>query len=253
MKNNINSVFVIGAGNVAYHLLSALKKEVQIVGIHSKGVKNAKELSTLYNIKLYKDLVQIPNCDLVLICTNDDTIHAIIKQIPSHLNIAYTSGSIELPEEYQNVGVFYPLQTFSKNKPLNLSDVPFLIEANNEILFHQLFKLGQNLSSKVIKANSSERKKIHLAAVFINNFTNHMTYISSELMKKNNLDWELLLPLLKETISKIEVNSPFESQTGPARRNDNTVIQDHLNMLENEQKEIYQILTKNIIKTYNND
>ena len=80
-----------------------------------------------------------------------------------------------------------------------------------------------------------------------------MTYISSELMKKNNLDWELLLPLLKETISKIEVNSPFESQTGPARRNDNTVIQDHLNMLENEQKEIYQILTKNIIKTYNND
>ena len=254
MKDNIiHSVFVIGAGNVAFHLIAALKKEVQIVGIHSKGVKNAKELSTLYNIKLYNDLSSIPNCDLVLICTNDDAIYSLIEQIPTNLNIAYTSGSIELPSSNKNIGVFYPLQTFSKNKTLDLSNVPFLIEANDEKLFNKLTKLGQNISLKVVKADSSERKKIHLAAVFMNNFTNHMTYISSELMKKSNLDWELLLPLLKETISKIEISSPFDSQTGPARRKDNTVIQDHLNLLENEQKEVYHSITKNIIKTYNND
>ena len=253
MTHKINSIFIIGAGNVAFHLIAALKKEVQIVGIHSKGIKNAKELSTLYNIKLYKDLSSIPNCDLVLICTNDDAIYSLIEQIPTHLNIAYTSGSIELPNSKKNIGVFYPLQTFSKNKTLDLSNVPFLIEANNEALLHKLNNLGQNISLKVVKADSSERKKIHLAAVFMNNFTNHMTYISSELMKKNNLEWELLLPLLRETISKIETSSPFESQTCPARRDDSSVIESHLNLLEENEKDIYQTITNNIIKTYHHN
>ena len=250
MTNQINSIFIIGAGNVAHHLIGVFKKNVQVVGIYSKGIVNAKELSTLFNIKLYKDLSSIPNCDLVLICTNDNAILSIIEQIPKNLNIAYTSGSIELPLNYKNVGVFYPLQTFSKNKVLDLSDVPFLIESNDKTLTTQLIKLAEGISSKVLEANSIERKKIHLAAVFMNNFTNHMTYISSELMKKSNLDWELLLPLLRETISKIETSSPFEAQTGPARRNDTLVIQDHLNMLEENEKEIYKSVSQNIIKTY---
>lgn len=250
MTNQINSVFIIGAGNIAHHLVGVLKKTVQVVGIHSKGIVNAKELSTLYNIKLYKDLSTIPNCDLVLICTNDNSILSIIDQIPKNFNIAYTSGSIELPLNYKNVGVFYPLQTFSKNKVLDLSNVPFLIESNDQLLTNKLIKLGEGISTKVLEANSSERKKIHLAAVFMNNFTNHMTYISSELMKKDNLDWELLLPLLRETISKIETSSPYDAQTGPARRLDTMVIQDHLNMLEANEKEIYQSISQNIIKTY---
>lgn len=250
MINQINSVFIIGAGNVAHHLVGALKKTVQVVGIHSKGIVNAKELSTLYNIRLYKDLSTIPNCDLVLVCTNDNSILTIIDQIPKNFYIAYTSGSIELPLNYKNVGVFYPLQTFSKNKVLDLSNVPFLIESNDQLLTNKLIKLGEGISSKVLEANSSERKKIHLAAVFMNNFTNHMTYISSELMKKNNLDWELLLPLLRETISKIETSSPYDAQTGPARRLDTMVIQDHLNILEENKKEIYHSISQNIIKTY---
>jgi len=248
--SDITSIFVIGAGNVAQHLASSLAHHVKITGIYSKNGENAKLLSKQLGIKHQSSLFPIPECDLILICTNDDAILLLINELPKDIKIAYTSGSIELPN-LDNVGVFYPLQTFSKDRAIDLSKVPFLIETNKDSLKSDLKNLANKISHKVLDANSEERKKIHLAAVFINNFTNHLAFISKDILQKNQLDWELLLPLLNETVSKITDGDPLNVQTGPARRNDTSIIAAHQKLLEEDQLNIYNSITKSIIKTYN--
>jgi len=131
-----------------------------------------------------------------------------------------------------------------------LANVPFLIEANNELFGKQIFNLALKLSDHVLYANSEERKKIHLGAVFVNNFTNHLLYLSKEYVDSKQLNWDILKPLLQETIDKLNSVEPFDAQTGPARRNDTKIIQNQLQELEGRSKEIYELISKSIVETY---
>lgn len=252
MKKEIKRVFIIGAGNVGSQLAIALKSIVEVVGVYSKSGVSAKLVTEQFELPFFESLEEIPSCDLVLICSNDDSIQSILEKLDNRFNVAYTSGSVELNQlpNRPNLGVFYPLQTFSKGRKVELNKVPFLIEATNEIFKNQLFDLGLKLSKNVSFADSADRKKLHIGAVFINNFTNHMAYLAKEFVESNELNWEFLKPLLEETTNKIMDVNPFDVQTGPARRNDQLVINNHLEQLTGTPHDIYKIVTKSIVNTY---
>ncbi len=248
-----DSVSFVGAGNVATHLAQNLKKHgVSIYSVTSKENHTANVLASLVDAKVLEDLSFLPSKCLVIICVNDEGIESVIQKIPLPNSIVYTSGNIELKSlpKRANLGVFYPLQSFTKNRDLNLANVPFLIEANNELFGKQIFNLALKLSDHVLYANSEERKKIHLGAVFVNNFTNHLIYLSKEYVDSKQLNWDILKPLLQETIDKLNSVEPFDAQTGPARRNDTKIIQNHLQELEGRTKEIYELISKSITETY---
>jgi predicted short-subunit dehydrogenase-like oxidoreductase (DUF2520 family) len=248
----LKNIFIIGGGNVGTHLANALVEVVNVVGVYSINKQSAKELSSKLNVPFVSDISHIPACDLVLVCVNDNAVFDVVKNLSSTFQIAYTSGSVELISlpKLNKLGVFYPLQTFSKNKKLNLRDVPFLIESSDEMFEKELMELASLLSINVSVANSSDRKKLHLAAVFVNNFSNHLAFLAKEYLDENNLNWDYLKPLMIETVNKLAEVSPYEAQTGPARRNDTKVIESHLSELSGTTKEIYQVLSTSIINTY---
>lgn len=249
MENKFKKVSIIGYGNVGSHLVEAFYN----IGIQVTHVlvRNSSKYQSQDNIFTSK-YSELPFNQLVIICVPDDSVVDIIKQIDESCPIAYTSGSVKLESLHfkGEVGVFYPLQSFTKGISVNMTEVPFFIESNSVSFGKSLFQLASLLSNNVKYANSDVRSKLHLAAVWVNNFTNHINYIAKDYLDNQELDFEDLKPLLKETIRKIESNSPFEVQTGPARRGDTKTIEKHLTMLNEKQKEIYQLLTESIQKTY---
>ena len=151
----------------------------------------------------------------------------------------------------QKRGVFYPLQTFTKGRLLDFSTIPICIEASDNESLALLRLLGEAISQNIYDINSDQRKKLHLAAVFANNFSNHLFHISETLCEKEDLPFELLKPLILETVKKLETLSPKDAQTGPARRDDSISIEKHLELLTNtNHKKIYTLLSEAITKTY---
>lgn len=255
MKNEITSVTIIGSGNVAHHLGTALKnKGITISHLWSRTKENAEELAAKLGAKV-TNLNDLPENQLAIVCLSDDAIQPTIDKILKNIPIAYTSGSVNLSQisKRNQLGVFYPLQTISKAVDLDLSEVPFLIEATDANFEGKLVQLAKRISSNVHLINSEQRQKLHHSAVWINNFTNHLIHQAQELTERGNLDFELLQPLLKETIRKVESQSAYDAQTGPARRNDLKTMQKHLNELSGTSKELYALLSKSIQETYGND
>ena len=247
----------VGAGNVAWHLAQALATAGhEVVAVYSRQEANRNELaSILPEAKTLStpDFTALA-VDIILIAVPD----AALQQVASELKVApgsvvaHTSGS--QPLAILNVvqgaqpAVFYPLQTFSKAKPVNLQLVPILIEAADESIAQALEALAQSISSKVQRVDSEARKHLHLAAVFACNFTNHLLGISQQLLQEANLPTELLHPLVQETIAKAMQQHPYQAQTGPAIRHDDNVIQAHLQMLQQHPRfqDLYQKLTESI-------
>jgi predicted short-subunit dehydrogenase-like oxidoreductase (DUF2520 family) len=249
--NSIKNISIVGSGNVAFHLGNALKNSgINIDYICSRNEIESISLAKKLNAKETLDLQQLSKSNMVLLCVPDDIVYEFINKIPN-TSCAYTSGSIELTKvESKNIGVFYPLQTFRKKDKIEIEKVPIFVEATNEVFQNQLIELAKKISNNVSIVNSEERKKYHLSAVFLNNFTNHLLYLSKKETDKNGLKWDNLLPLLEETFKKNLTSNPFDNQTGPARRNDLITIEKHLSMLEGKSKEIYQIITESIKSTY---
>jgi predicted short-subunit dehydrogenase-like oxidoreductase (DUF2520 family) len=164
----------------------------------------------------------------------------------------HTSGAISMNKLKSNAkkGVFYPLQTFTKNASIDFSEIPICIEAATKKDENLLKILANSISKNTYLINSTQRKSLHVAAVFVNNFVNHMYYLGEEICNKYNVPFEILHPIIKETASKIESLSPFEAQTGPAKRNDTKTIEEHLAILTANQQEIYKLLTNSITQTY---
>jgi predicted short-subunit dehydrogenase-like oxidoreductase (DUF2520 family) len=186
------------------------------------------------------------------VCVPDDAIADVIAQLPNTSNIAYTSGTISLDElpKTHKIGVFYPLQTFTKNKQIELKSVPFFVESRDENLEKELLTLAKHIGLRAEITSSEQRKQLHIAAVFVNNFTNHLAYLAKQHVEKHQLSWENLLPLLAETFTKINTENPKEIQTGPARRQDLNVLEKHLGELSGNEKEIYKAITNSILQTY---
>jgi predicted short-subunit dehydrogenase-like oxidoreductase (DUF2520 family) len=167
--------------------------------------------------------------------------------------VIHTSGSVAIKKlsDKNRKGVFYPLQTFSKDSEVDFSEIPICLEAENSSDIELLKEMGKAISKNVQLINSEEREKIHLAAVFVNNFVNFLYQAGSDLLSENKLSFDLLKPLIKETANKISKLNPSEAQTGPARRNDQLTIEKQLHLLkDSEYRALYKLLTEAIQKRH---
>lgn len=244
-------VSVIGSGNVAHHLLKAFgtASEIEVVQVFARN-KNGIE-TTNPHIEVIEDLSLLKNVDVLIIAVSDDAIEKVSEQIPlKHQLVVHTSGGVSLDalNNKNHRGVFYPLQTFSKAKVVNFRTVPICIEAETKEDYQTLETLAKLISDYTYAVNSQQRQALHVAAVFVCNFTNHLYQIGHEICEANQLSFDILTPLIQETAQKIVTLTPIEAQTGPAKRKDTQTINKHLAFLtEENQKEIYKLLTKSII------
>ena len=256
LNKNLKSetqIALIGSGNIATHLGLALKQAgYNIVQVFSRTKKSASQLSKLLVTDYTTDFKKIAQAQLYIICIKDDAIADIVKKIKfGDTLVVHTSGSIDVNVFKgcsKNNGVFYPLQTFSKNKKADFSLVPICVEANNNANKKTLVQIANSISNNVICLNSEQRKTVHLAAVFACNFSNHMYAIAEKILKEKSIPFNILMPLIQETANKVELNSPAKMQTGPAIRRDKKVMKQHLQMLKGKKKikKIYGLLSKNI-------
>jgi predicted short-subunit dehydrogenase-like oxidoreductase (DUF2520 family) len=245
------SVSIIGSGNVAQHLILALQKvnNIELNQVFSRNKENVSHL--IDTSKIVSDYSLLQEVDLCIIAVSDDVVKEVSNQIPfTNKLVAHTSGSVALTDlnSKNNRAVFYPLQTFSKNADINFKTIPLCLETENESDYHLLENVAQAISNSIYKINSKQRKSLHVSAVFVCNFVNHLYKIGNDICNEHNVPFDILKPLIFETANKIKTLSPIDAQTGPAKRHDSTTINKHITMLTNEnQIEIYKLLTKSII------
>ena len=258
--NEFSRISVIGSGNVAWHIAPALENCGIAVGeVYSRNPANADKLvKRLYNARRKDNLdFTDSSSELFLICVSDNAIEDISREIvlPDHAALVHTSGSVSIDvlsfSAALNLGVFYPLQTFSKDLKISFKSIPILVEATDSSTEGKLLKIGKELSKKVVVAKSEDRKIIHLAAVFASNFTNHMLTRAKGIVEERNFDFELLKPLIAETLNKSLNIGPESAQTGPARREDFNILEEHMQLLEDEDlRQIYKLISQDIINQY---
>ncbi len=252
------NIVLLGSGNVATHLGRAFKMAGQtIVQVWSRDIDHARELADTLAAEAISAIDDVSHsADLYIISVKDEAIRPLAASLKvGDKLIVHTSGSTGL-EALDGVssrtGVFYPLQTFSKSKAVDFRQIPIAIEANTPEDSAVIRAIADRLSERVLELNSDERKTLHVAAVFACNFTNHLFAISQELLKANNLDFDLLRPLIAETANKIQLNDPEDVQTGPAVREDIETINSHVEMLRGnpELMEIYTKLSQSIVNLH---
>lgn len=256
-RQNIQSVVMIGSGNVATHLALALKKQnISILQVYSPTTAHASELAQKTGAQSISQINEIrADADLYLISISDDQIQALSENLPN-LNgfVAHTSGitALEALEKHNQRGVFYPLQTFSKNREVDMSEVPFCIEAADTDTFDRLTALAEKLSQKVYSVSTEKRKQLHLAAVLVNNFPTHLYHLSQSFLEEQELDFDILRPLITETGAKIKEIKPEQAQTGPARRGDLKTMKIHKEILQSHPDilALYELISNQILRNY---
>lgn len=248
----MDKIVIIGKGNVGSHLTNAFH-------VNGFDVRNISSRSECFDLS---------DVDIVIISVHDDAIGAIASKVADALGnqskpypiVVHTSGSISLnilkdtlPEQTP-LGVFYPMQTFSKEVEMRYDNIPFLIEGSDSETLSRLMKIAGKISPNVSAADSKIRKDYHIGAVFACNFANHLWALADKYLEAKGLSFYMLRPLLEQTISKISATRPFDSQTGPAVRGDKNVISNHLAQLKSdpELSNIYEILSQSIETLHNN-
>lgn len=243
-------ITIIGSGNVAQHLIDAFAKNnaIEIIQVFSRTEKQISPL--LDSSKIIHNLNELAKSDLYIIAVSDDAISDVSSKLPfENRLVVHTSGSIPLSvlHDKNRKGVFYPLQTFTKGKQIDFKTIPFCLETQIAADYVLLEKVARSISDHSYPINSQQRKALHVAAVFVNNFTNHLYQLGSDICTANNVSFDILKPLIHETAEKIATLSPNEAQTGPAKRNDQSTIKAHESFLSDEnQLNIYKTITQSI-------
>jgi len=244
------SVVIVGTGNVAQNLFHAFQKSIDVTVKQVIG-RNREHLAFVQNKALIStEFTNEITADVYILAISDDAIGTVaenFKDIDSLL--VHTSGATPLTaiKSVKQPGIFYPLQTFTKDKIISFDDIPICIEATNNKNLKTLIKLGKQLSNKVVEIDSEQRKKLHIAAVFVNNFTNYMYTIGSDICAEHNIDFSLLKPLINETAAKLNTLTPLQAQTGPAKREDQKTLHNHLQIIKDKhQRELYTFLSNAI-------
>ncbi len=252
----------MGCGNLAWHLTAHLQslKKFDLFVYNHKANKNLAEFKTKLGCKTQSNFKNIiKDADYYLICVADRSISAVSNKINStktNALVLHTSGSVSIKEikgNYKNKAVLYPLQTFSKQDKLNWAEVPFIVEGNNEHNLKNAEELAHLFSKTVLQLNSAERLKLHLAAVLVNNFTNALyneaDKFISEKIKNNSVNFNMLLPIINQSVLKLKSMTPAAAQTGPSKRGDEKIMKQHLRLLKNSNlKKVYKQLSALISK-----
>ena len=235
----LQNIVLVGAGKLATQLGKGLiKKGFNIRQVYSRKLENAEELAEPLNAYATDDFSNIQkDADLYIVAVTDSALHSIIEQLPKVKGIVvHTAGalSMDLLIRFNNYGIFYPFQTFSKEREVDFMEIPILLEANEEKVGRKLEELAIKMSQTVLFCNSNQRQQIHLAAVFACNFSNHMYAIAEKILQNGNINFDVMKPLIKETALKTEFLSPIKAQTGPAVRGDKNVMDKHLALLDHD-------------------
>ena len=248
-------IVVLGSGNVATNMSLAISKlnDTEIVQVFSQTEDHASELARRLNCDYVTDLSQIcSDADIYLFSLKDVVLESAIQQVPANKGLwLHTSGSMPMDVfagKTERYGVFYPLQTFTKSREISFKGVPLFIESHTKEDEEFLKEFANKLSGQVCLLSSERRRSMHLAAVFACNFTNHIYALSEQLLEKEGLPREYLLPLIDETAAKVHEMTALKAQTGPAIRYDENVINKHLDILadEPEMQNLYRILSQSI-------
>ncbi len=247
-------VIILGAGNVAKHLYNAFYNQQMITIVQCYNRKGLPLHSNQRQDAITSNISALKEADVYILAVNDDAIKEVSELLPFRNRlVVHTSGSVPMSilNTPNRKGVFYPLQTFSKDKNIDFSTIPFCLESENKEDTKLLKKIAYMFSEKVYDISSEQRNILHVSAVFVNNFTNHLFSIGNDICATHGIPFEILHPLIAETIEKITQINPDLAQTGPALRNDTKTIERHLGILtDTTQQEIYQTLTKAIQSKY---
>lgn len=249
-------IVFIGAGNLATHLSKRLKQQgFNILQVYSRTQKSAKELAKKIDAEYTNSLNNISReADIYVVALKDSVYEEALSQIDfSEKLVVHCSGSMPMSalENFaENIGVIYPLQTFSKNREVDFSEIPIFVEANSKKNEKQLIEIANKISGSVSVLNSEKRLFLHIAAVFACNFVNHFYARASEVLSEKNIPFAVLKPLIMETAQKVQEMDPATAQTGPAVRFDENVINKHLEALEFdfETRELYNSISKSIFE-----
>lgn len=248
------SVILLGAGNVASHLYKAFQASNDVV-VKQWFNRSLESIEAYKNkVEIIDDISKLANADIYILAVSDDAISELSSQLPfENRFVVHTSGSVSAYDidKKNRRGVFYPLQTFSKSADVDFSEVPICLETLVRTDYKLLKTLAVSVSNHTKRVNSDQRASLHLAAVFVNNFTNQMYRIAHEITESQGAEFDMLKPLILETAKKVQDMSPYKAQTGPAKRNDKKTIKKHLKALDKEHhKAIYNLLTESIKKTH---
>jgi predicted short-subunit dehydrogenase-like oxidoreductase (DUF2520 family) len=248
MNNAIRNIALIGSGNVANFFAHVFhQKGFSITQVVSRNPESGKQLAASVNSNYFPEYNSDLKCDLLIIAVNDDTIQAVIEtlNLPQTI-VCHTAGSVALDVlgKFSNRGIIYPLQSIKGVKPV--SEVPLLIETSGNGTQTAIEQLLNSCGFLFKQADSEQRSKYHLAAVFANNFTNAILAASEKIVEANDLDVQFLKPLIRHTFENALQNSASQSQTGPAIRKDQVSMQKHLSLLEGQDDlvEVYKTLSK---------
>lgn len=255
------TVSVIGSGNLAWHLAPALDNSgFAVREVYSRNPMHAEALvERLYQAEVKASLdFSTSSSSVFIIATSDDAIQEIVREIvlPEEAILVHTSGgqalSILSYAATSNLGVFYPLQTFSKIRKVEFSDVPIFIESENTLTEKMLLAMGKAIGKSVYKITSHDRQALHVSAVFASNFMNHMLLLAQEIMKENSLSFDWLKPLIAEMLTKSLTIGPENAQTGPARRGDFETLDKHMEFLNDNESaaELYKLISQDIVDRY---
>jgi predicted short-subunit dehydrogenase-like oxidoreductase (DUF2520 family) len=250
-------ITLAGAGNVAWHMGKALSQKGYVIKqVLDRTASSSKQLAKELKAELSGSPEDgIAGTDACLICVSDDAIASVIEQLkPGNCLIMHTAGSVPLDvfkNHAVNYGVLYPLQTFTRGRPLDYCQIPFLIEANTPENLSLVNQIATSVSHRVMEADSTQRLFIHLAAIFASNFSNHMYALAEKLAREYNMPFDLFKPLIAETTAKAMDMSPQKAQTGPAVRGNVKVIEKHLELLKDHPRlqEIYRMISGDISNT----
>ena len=232
------NIVIIGQGNVATNLDYAFRKK----GIACQMVSSREGLD------------QLPQANVYIYAVKDEALASVVAQVQGrerslHLHTSGTMSITVFGDDKPHAGIFYPFQTFSKARLIeDFSTVPVFFEARGIDDISAVYSLALTITSHVYEATQHDRERLHVAGVFTNNFTNLMYTMAAELLQNTHIPFKALLPLIDETANKIHTLSPRDAQTGPARRGDENVMNHHLSLLNEEQRQVYQLLSDAIKK-----
>lgn len=251
----------VGAGNLATNLAKAMRGAGnEILQVYSRTMSSASALAGMVGAEAVDDIRRVnEGADIYIVSVKDSVLSDVVSVLCGHVScglFVHTAGSIPadvFKNKAQRYGVLYPMQSFSKQKEVDFSNIPFFIEANNEADTQFLHDLSATLSERVYRLDSVARKHLHLAAVFACNFANHCYELSAEVLRRYSIPFDVMLPLIDETARKVHTVSPAEAQTGPAVRFDENVIGMQRMLLEDAPRlrEIYDLMSRSIHEVSN--
>ena len=248
-------IVMIGAGNVAASLARALARRHSIVQVYSRHLANARRLAGAVGCGAAPDsLAGIdPGADTYVMAVRDDAIAQVAAAVPDRpgalwLHTSGTKPLAVLGASHARCGVLYPMQSFSREMPVDFRGVPVFVEGCDAEAEAEVTELARSISGHVEAADSHKRARLHVAAVMACNFANHLWTLTADTLAEAGIDFKVMLPLIRSTVAKLDTLSPAQSQTGPAVRGDTEVTDRQRQMLTGRTRQIYDLMTESIIE-----